>query len=50
MAELTEKVLEKRRKKLIKEDVAISDEIKATSSEKEIVEILEKVAEGNNYR
>ncbi len=47
MAELTEKVLEKRRKKLIKEDVAkIADEIKDTSSEKEIVEILEKVAEG----
>ena len=47
MAELTEKVLEKRRKKLIKEDVAeIAGEIKGTSSEKEIVEILEKVAEG----
>ena len=47
MAELTEKVLEKRRKKLIKEDVAdIADEIKESSSEREIVEILEKVAEG----
>ena len=47
MAELTEKVLEKRRKKLIKEDVAdIADEIKDSSSEREIVEILEKVAEG----
>ena len=34
-------------KKLIKEDVAdIADEIKESSSEREIVEILEKVAEG----
>ena len=47
MAELTEKVLEKRRDNLIKEDVAkISDQIKETSSEKEIVLILKRMAEG----
>ena len=47
VAVLTEKVLEKRRKKLIKEEVeSISDEIKEGSNKEEIVEILEKVAEG----
>ena len=47
MAELTEKVLEKRRDNLIKEDVAeISDQIKDTSSEREIVLILKRMAEG----
>ena len=47
MAELTEKVLEKRRDNLIKEDVAeIADQIKETSSEREIVLILKRMAEG----
>jgi len=47
MAKLTEKVLEKRRKKLIKEEVEqIAEDIKETASEEEVVEILEKVAEG----
>ena len=43
MAKLTEKVLEKRRKKLIKEEVEqIAEVIKETASEEEVVEILEK--------
>ena len=46
-AKLTEKVLEKRRDNLIKEDVAeIADQIKETSSEREIVLILKRMAEG----
>ena len=47
LAELTEKVLKKRRDNLIKEDVAkIADQIKETSSEREIVLILKRMAEG----
>ena len=47
LAKLTEKVLEKRRDNLIKEDVAeIADQIKETSSEREIVLILKRMAEG----
>jgi outer membrane protein OmpA-like peptidoglycan-associated protein len=47
LKELTKKILKKRKKTLLKAEVAkIADSIKEESSEKEIVEILEKFSEG----